>query len=123
MTINVKPSNPTPTAKASKKVPFVFFDKSGAHTILTLVIPGLVPISQQFGLSEGMVQTFIELDKGLYDCSLAVQAVAAHENGTINRSYDCGLKIDGKLVFAAKGSIAKTEPSDIGFDTVELSII
>ena len=120
MAITIRPKKATATAKASTKVPFVLIDNSGAFTILTVIVPGLQPITHAFSLHEGRYQADVDLSKGVYDCSFTVQAF---EDGSINRMYDCALEIDGTVVSTASGNIPKAATWDVGFGSVQLTVV
>lgn len=101
----------SPVAVRAGEVPVLVQDKGTALVTLIVSIEGMDPI-QLDAVNKGRREDVVRLKAGRkYRCNLYI---AAYRHGAYGPAYDALLKIDGKTIATASGSVPKGRPSDRG---------
>jgi hypothetical protein len=96
-------------------------DASGAHVEVVLLMGTQPPIHHAFDFQAGTVTVPVpELKKGKHTCTLIVHAFK-HKH-SLNKSYQVGLQVGGKLAATAKGNIPAGRSNDIGSGDFTLTV-
>ena len=95
-------------------------DRSGAHTELTVFIPGQPPIAQSFDYTTGDFTALVDpIDPGVYTCRFFIQA---YDYKAMNPMFDVSALVNAQLVASAKGNIP-AGGSDAGLGDFTLTVV
>ena len=94
-------------------------DESAAHTVMTLFVPGIPPLSHAFDYTKGDFSASPDLPAGTYACSLFVQVFDYKALGPM---YKMSVFINGQLAATASGNIANGG-SDSGLCKFTMSVL